>query len=63
MGVFLVKVSDVRLQKIYRLPEVVGDSIFAVTAEELGFIVTSFLVIVYFFVAYRIFKIAFFGKG
>ncbi len=49
-------------QKIYRLPEVVGDSIFAVTAEELGFIVTSFLVIVYFFVAYRIFKIAFLAK-
>ncbi len=46
-------------QKISRLPEVISDSIFAVTAEELGFILTAFLVIVYFFVAYRIFKIAF----
>jgi len=46
-------------QKISRLPEVISDSIFAVTAEELGFIITAFLVIVYFFVAYRIFKIAF----
>jgi len=49
-------------QKIYRLPEVISDSIFAVTAEELGFIVTAFLVIAYFFVAYRIFKIAFLSK-
>lgn len=46
-------------QKIYRLPEVISDSIFAVTAEELGFIITALLVIAYFFVAYRIFKIAF----
>jgi len=46
-------------QKISRLPEVISDSIFAVTAEELGFIITALLVIAYFFVAYRIFKIAF----
>ena len=49
-------------QKISRLPEVISDSIFAVTAEELGFMVTALLVIVYFFVAYRIFKIAFSSK-
>ena len=49
-------------QKISRLPEVISDSIFAVTAEELGFMVTAILVIVYFFVAYHIFKIAFSSK-
>lgn len=50
------------IQKISNLPEVIGDSIFAVTAEELGFVSTSLLVVVYFFVAYRIFKIAFSSK-
>ena len=49
-------------QKIFRLPEVINDSIFAVVAEELGFMLTAILVIVYFFSAYRIFKIAFFSK-
>ena len=49
-------------QKISRLPEVISDSIFAVTAEELGFMFTAILVIAYFFVAYHIFKIAFSSK-
>jgi cell division protein FtsW len=45
-------------QKFYRLPEVIGDSIFAVTAEELGFLMTFLLLLLYLFVFYRIFKIA-----
>ena len=45
-------------QKIYYLPEVVSDSIFAVVAEELGFILTVTVVLLYIFLAYRIFKTA-----
>jgi cell division protein FtsW len=46
------------VQKFYRLPEVIGDSIFAVTAEEFGFLSTFLLLLLYLFVFYRIFKIA-----
>jgi cell division protein FtsW len=35
------------LQKFQYLPEVVGDSIFAVTAEELGFVFTTFCVVAF----------------
>lgn len=45
-------------QKFAYLPEVVGDSIFAVTAEELGFIICSILVLVFLFLLFRGLKIA-----
>ncbi len=40
-------------QKFAYLPEVIGDSIFAVIAEELGFIVSASLVILFLFLAWR----------
>lgn len=45
-------------QKFAYLPEASGDSIFAVMAEELGFILTSLVVALYAFVAIRGFKLA-----
>ncbi|TSC52597.1 MAG: cell division protein FtsW [Parcubacteria group bacterium LiPW_72] len=45
-------------QKYSYLPEVVGDSIFAVICEELGFLRVSFLVFLFSFLAYQGFKIA-----
>lgn len=45
-------------QKFAYLPEVVGDSIFAVTAEELGFFLSVGVVAVFAFIAYRGFKLA-----
>jgi len=45
-------------QKYNYLPEVVGDSIFAVIAEELGFIKSIFLILLFIFLAYRGYKIA-----
>ncbi|MBL7141897.1 cell division protein FtsW [Patescibacteria group bacterium] len=45
-------------QKIYHLPEVVSDSIFAVMAEELGFILMAGVVILYIYLTYRIFRLA-----
>ncbi|MFA6228342.1 MAG: putative lipid II flippase FtsW [Patescibacteria group bacterium] len=45
-------------QKFAYLPEVTGDSIFAVVAEELGFILTVAIVAVYIFIAVRGFKLA-----
>lgn len=45
-------------QKYNFLPEVMGDSIFAVTAEELGFIVSALIIGVYLFFAYRGLKVA-----
>lgn len=45
-------------QKYLYLPEVIGDSIFAVTAEELGFIVTSAVVILFAALVVRGFQIA-----
>ncbi len=45
-------------QKIYYLPEVISDSIFAVMAEEFGFILITLVVSLYFYLAYRIFRLA-----
>ncbi|MFA6146109.1 MAG: putative lipid II flippase FtsW [Patescibacteria group bacterium] len=45
-------------QKINYLPEVVGDSIFAVMAEELGFIKMLIVVGLYIYLAIRIFRLA-----
>jgi cell division protein FtsW len=45
-------------QKFNYLPEPVGDSIFAITAEELGFVGASFLVILFIVFALRGFRIA-----
>lgn len=45
-------------QKFAYLPESAGDSIFAVMAEELGFIVSAALVIAFVFLLLRVFKIA-----
>jgi cell division protein FtsW len=45
-------------QKFAYLPEPVGDSIFAITAEELGFFLTSAIIIIYIFVAIRGLKLA-----
>lgn len=46
------------VQKFTYLPEPMGDSIFAVSGEELGFTGTSFIVLLYLFVALRGFAIA-----
>lgn len=40
-------------QKFQYLPEVTGDSIFAIVAEELGFIFSIFVVLLLLFIAYR----------
>lgn len=45
-------------QKFAYLPEVVGDSIFAVVAEELGFILSVVVIAIFAFVAYRGFRLA-----
>lgn len=45
-------------QKIYYLPEVISDSIFAVMAEEFGFILMVLVVGLYIYLAYRIFYMA-----
>jgi len=45
-------------QKFQYLPEVAGDSIFAIIAEELGFIVSSLLVLAYLYLMFRSVKIA-----
>ncbi|OGE74136.1 MAG: cell division protein FtsW [Candidatus Doudnabacteria bacterium RIFCSPLOWO2_02_FULL_42_9] len=46
------------LQKHSYLPETIGDSIFAVIAEELGFIRVCLILFLYLFIAYRGFRIA-----
>jgi len=46
------------VQKFGYLPEVQGDTIFAVAAEELGFIRVMFLVLAYFIIAWRGYRIA-----
>lgn len=46
------------IQKFGYLPEVQGDTIFAATAEELGFIRIAFLVLAYLLIAYRGYSIA-----
>lgn len=45
-------------QKHLYLPEVIGDSIFAVISEELGFIVVSLFLIAFFFLIYRGYQVA-----
>ncbi|MFH1404594.1 MAG: putative lipid II flippase FtsW [Patescibacteria group bacterium] len=45
-------------QKFQYLPEVVGDSIFAVVAEELGFIICVLLIGAFLFFMWRVLKIA-----
>jgi cell division protein FtsW len=45
-------------QKYLYLPEVAGDSIFAVIAEEMGFIVCLMLIAAFAWLVYRIFRIA-----
>lgn len=45
-------------QKFQYLPEVTGDSIFAVIAEELGFFLTAGLIILFLALLYRGFKLA-----
>jgi len=45
-------------QKYHYLPEPAGDSIFAIVAEELGFVRTSLLLLVFAFIGYRGFTIA-----
>lgn len=45
-------------QKFAYLPEVAGDSIFAVIAEELGFIISVALVVIFIILMLKIFKIA-----
>lgn len=45
-------------QKFNLLPETIADSIFAIFAEETGFVGSSFLVILYFLFAWRGFRIA-----
>jgi len=45
-------------KKFHYLPEVAGDSIFAVIAEELGFIICTLAVIAFLYLMYRGFKIA-----
>ncbi len=54
-------------QKVSYLPEVISDSIFAVMAEELGFVAILIVIVLYFYMTYRIFRLAalsdqFFGK-
>ena len=45
-------------QKFAYLPEVAGDSIFAIVAEELGFMISVMLVIAFIFLIIKTFKIA-----
>ncbi|PKL72349.1 putative lipid II flippase FtsW [Candidatus Kuenenbacteria bacterium HGW-Kuenenbacteria-1] len=45
-------------QKFQYLPEVIGDSIFAIIAEELGFILSTGLIILFLILIFRGFKIA-----
>jgi len=46
------------LQKYMYLPEVWSDSIFAITAEEIGFVFSTLLILLYLFIFYRGFLIA-----
>lgn len=45
-------------QKIQFLPEVISDSIFAVMAEELGFIIMVLVVVLYFYIAFSMFRLS-----
>jgi cell division protein FtsW len=50
------------VQKFGYLPEVQGDSIFAATAEEMGFLRTGLIIFAYAFIAWRGYKIALHAK-
>jgi cell division protein FtsW len=56
-GIFGLGLGHSR-QKFLYLPEVISDSIFAVIAEEMGFIVTLGIIALFLFLVYRGFKIA-----
>ncbi|MCK4968072.1 MAG: putative lipid II flippase FtsW [Candidatus Aenigmarchaeota archaeon] len=45
-------------QKFFYLPEVIGDSIFSIISEELGFLLTAGLIILFVLLTYRGIKIA-----
>jgi cell division protein FtsW len=45
-------------QKFQYLPEVAGDSIFAIMAEELGFIIIVIFIVLFFMIFWRMIKIA-----
>lgn len=51
------------IQKFNFLPEPIGDSIFAVAAEEFGFIGAALLILLFIFFAYRGFKIAIYAPN
>ncbi|MCI0680091.1 putative lipid II flippase FtsW [bacterium] len=57
-GAFTGRGFGQSIQKFNFLPEPIGDSIFAVAAEEFGFIGTSFIIAVFVLFAYRGFYIA-----
>ena len=56
-GIFGVGLGQSR-QKFQYLPEVVGDSLFAIIAEELGFIIAALVVILFLVILVRGFRIA-----
>ena len=56
-GVFGVGYGD-STTKLYYLPEPIGDSVFAVLAEEMGFVGSSFLLLLFFVLIFRGFMIA-----
>jgi cell division protein FtsW len=45
-------------QKFQYLPEATGDSIFAIMAEELGFIICALIIALFIYILYRTFKLA-----
>jgi cell division protein FtsW len=57
-GGFFGKGYGHSLQKFQYLPEVIGDSIFAVMSEELGFLLTTVFLLVFLFLLLRGLKIA-----
>jgi cell division protein FtsW len=57
-GGFWGKGFGMSRQKFQYLPEVQGDSIFAIIAEEMGLIISSLLVVGYVYLTYRGFQIA-----
>jgi cell division protein FtsW len=57
-GGFFGKGLTQGVQKSYWLPQASDDFIFAASAEELGFVRISFIVLLYFYIAYRGFIIA-----
>lgn len=57
-GGFLGRGYGRSIQKFQYLPEVIGDSIFAVISEELGFVFTAFFVGLFVFWLWRALKIA-----